>query len=450
MMVFINRLVIKTDQLIRYELLILMALGCIGAVAAFPLSYISSTNILIGLCLFPFMLFISGSPRFNYFYFLGLIIFGALAGLYHLKIFYFFTVAFYIIFLLEFCVGKVNTLILFLTVSMSPVFLQVSAILGFPIRLLLSEWAGDLLRLAGLDILVEGNMMVLNGFSFTVDEACMGLNMLSISLLMGVFVISHHYRASRRALSLKYLLLFFAAVFVLNIISNLFRIMILVTFKILPDNPLHEVIGIAGLVVYVMVPLYFLARAMVQCWGRVISKDLSHEKLKVYTRSMLLALGTLIMVIGFMTNIYREQSEISHAEVRYNGMTPVKLQGGITKMFDGNLLIYVKPIPEFFSGEHTPLICWKGSGFVFKKVVKSKVGTKNIYYGILLKGDEVLHTAWWFTNGTIQTTDQLKWRTMMLSGRERFCLVNVTAKDKESLFKNLEGIFSDNLLTISQ
>jgi exosortase N len=433
----------------RYCLLIaLTALAVAGAVSAFSLIYVSNSNVLIGIALLPFVVFIDKTARFNYLYLAALIIFGGLALLYDLKIFYFFALAFYLLFLFELLLGKVNVLILFLIAAMSPFFLTIATILGFPIRLKLSEWAGDLLQLAGLDVQVEGNMMVLNGFGFSVDEACMGLNMLAISLLMGVFVMASNYKKFNSRLSFKYLSLFFVVALVLNIISNLFRIMILVVFKILPENPMHEFIGIIGLVIYVIMPLYFISSVMVKRWGTLPATP-AFKTVRPAQKIMLVVIGLSVMGIGFTIDPNGAHSRVSHAQVTLAGMEPIKMDGGITKMSDENLLIYVKPIPEFFSAEHTPLICWKGSGYHFKKISKTNIGGKEIYSGILSKGEELLYTSWWFTNGNIETIDQMEWRISMFKGGERFYLVNVTAKDETLLMQKVNAILNNKLLVFN-
>jgi hypothetical protein len=96
-------------------LLFLIGIVLIGAVAAFPLSYLSTSNGLLGICLLPYAVFIGGSSRFNFYYFFGVILFGVLASRFHVKIFYFLSLAFYLIFLLELFFGKVNSLVFFFT-----------------------------------------------------------------------------------------------------------------------------------------------------------------------------------------------------------------------------------------------------------------------------------------------------------------------------------------------
>lgn len=440
-----QKIMSKENQL----LLLLMGVVLVGAVAAFPLSYLSTSNGLLGICLLPYAVFIGGSSRFNFYYFLGAVLFGIIAYYFHVKIFYFLSLAFYFIFLLELFLGKANSLILFLIVLLSPVFQQVTVILGFPIRLQLSQWAGEALKIAGMNIQVQGNIMLLDGFDFSVDEACIGLSMLSISLLMGVFIIAFQYRTSKRRLSLKHLSLFFIAVFALTIISNLMRIIILVIFKILPTNPLHEMIGILCLVLYVMLPLYFLGRWMVFRFGKPMDPSFTKVNMPSFAWFSLLATSVLLMIVGFTIPSGIAIADANYAIVKFNNTVPQDIEGGVTKIMSNDLLIYIKPIPTFFSGEHTPLICWKGSGYQFKSIRKERIAGREIFCGVLQKGNESLHTAWWYTNGNINTIDQLTWRTAMMKTQKRFCLVNVTAKNQMELIKKLTIIFTANQLIIN-
>lgn len=430
------------------ELMITLALAIVGCIVAFPQEYVSVSNFIIGILLLPFCFFIQGAKRTNYFYLFITLLFAICSLLYQLKIFYFITIAFYILFIIELLIGEVNSLALFLMGIMSPVFLQVAVILGFPIRLQLSEWAGAMMSTAGLDIAVEGNMMVLSGFSFTVDEACMGLNMLAISLLMGIFVLIHLYRKEQRILSFGFLLLFFVSVFLLNMLSNLFRIQMLVIFKVLPENILHEIIGVACLVLYVMMPLYYIGRYFVSRWGKSIVHIQSHELVNSRLKVTGYLLGLTVMSIGFFIKPTRAEAETFHARVKYGDAVPEKLAGGITKLYDKKMLIYVKTIPEFFSGEHTPLICWKGSGYSFKKITKMNIGNQEVLYGVLAKGDNELHTAWWYTDGKMKTIDQLEWRTQMMKTGNRFCLINVTTANEYELQQELQSIFNSSELKI--
>jgi len=436
---------VSTNFKVNPAFAIALAMPVIGCIAAFPSSYVLASNFLVGLLLIPFVFFVQGPARMNFCYTIIAIAFAVLSIRYQLKIFYYIATAFYVLLIVELFVGKVNTLALFLMGVMSPVFLQIAVILGFPIRLQLSEWSGMLMRTAGLDVKVAGNMMVLNGFSFTVDEACMGLHMLAISLLMGTFVLIHSYRQQQRTLSFGMLALFFIIVFALNILCNLFRIQMLVMFNLPPENPMHEIVGILCLLIYVMIPLYYIGRWLTKRSGKPIVTKSPSRPVKPFVNMTVLALGAVLMWIGFVIDPVRADK---HAKAEFRDITPELLDGGVTKFYDGNLLIYVKPIPEFFSGEHTPLICWKGSGYAFKKITEAVVNGDDVIMGTLEKDNEVLHTAWWYTDGEIHTTNQWLWRVRMLQANDRFCLVNVTAPTEQELKQQLELIFARKELKI--
>src|SRR5688500_2233840 len=132
-------------------------IGLLGGAFTFKLSYFSNTNVLIGLCLFTFSFFITG-PKRNNFVYIGLVAFFAVLALaWGVRIFYFFTLAFYFLWLFELFAGRLNLLILFLIVFMSPFFIQVVTILGFPLRLMLSAFSGALLNMVGANVQVQGN-----------------------------------------------------------------------------------------------------------------------------------------------------------------------------------------------------------------------------------------------------------------------------------------------------
>jgi exosortase N len=332
---------------------------------------------------------------------------------------------------------------------MSPFFQQISVILGFPIRLKLSTLAGHILTGIGIDIKVEGNMILLNGSSFAVDEACMGLNMLAFSMLIGVVAISHQYRIQNLRLSVKKVFLFFSLVFALDILCNLLRIMILVLFKVTPENPMHEFAGILCFIFYTMIPIYYISKGMVKRFGKPAVSETGSITCKPLGKSLIILLSLIMLLSGFQLNKSRKQQTTLYASVNLPGFTSVNLKDGVTKLSSNNILAYVKPIPEFFTGEHSPLLCWKGSGYHFESIRSALIGTQEIYMGRLIKQESVLYTAWWYSNGKVQTINQLDWRMRMLKGENRFSLINVTSDNERDLHTALDRILKDNLLKLS-
>jgi exosortase N len=434
---------------INVLLMLYIGIAITGGFFAFPLSFMTKNNVLIGFALFPFVLFYSKKQRFNYLYLTILIFFEILAYLHHIRIFYFFALAFFVLFIAELWIGKVNTLVLFLLAFMSPVFQQAAIILGFPIRLQISKLAGQLLTWAGMPLHVEGNMMMLNGSSFSVDEACMGLSMLAISMLMGVMAIAHQYHKKKTQLSLLNVSLFFLVVFLLNLLCNLLRILVLVLFNIPPENPMHEFVGILCFVIYIMIPIYFLSQWMLSRSGKPIVVEQGTIQLTYFGKSCMMILSIIILLTGIHLNESRKQVSTFHASASLQGFQSTNLNDGIIKLTNDQVLIYVKPIPEFFTSEHTPLLCWQGSGYYFESIRTTIAHGQEIYTGHLVNQKSVLYTAWWYSNGNIQTINQLDWRFRMIKGEDGFSLINVTSDNEADLNATLHLILKQKQLNLS-
>lgn len=154
---------------------------------------------------------------------------------------------FLILFAIESHFGKLNTLLLWLLFIISPIFKYASEIFGFPIRIKLSEWVGILLQKIGFSISVSGNIIHYKNNDFSVEPACMGLEMMGLSLLIGIFLITHNQRLMQRKLGDWLISVSLVFIFCLNIFSNLTRIILLVLFHIPPETPLHDIIGLVCL-----------------------------------------------------------------------------------------------------------------------------------------------------------------------------------------------------------
>lgn len=426
-------------------------LAIAGGAIAFPPEFLAGSNVLIGFCLLPFVLIISGKQRMNYIYLVAVILLSIVAYSYAVRTFYFLALFLFILFLLELQWGQLDQLVLFLLLFMSPFIQQIMVILGFPIRLQLSAWAGYLLELAGMNIQVEGNVMILNGAAFSVDQACIGLNMLATSLLMGVFLLAHQYRTRKLSLSFLHLIAFFVIVFILNAGSNLLRIIVLVLFRIGPDHVLHQWIGIICMLIYIVMPLYFTGKWMVGRFGKPLKRDEADAPVKISPKGKitLTIISILIVITGIAIRQSRSTSTLPHILFHREGFDTTLLDGGVTKVYNENLLLYFKTIPEFFSAEHTPLFCWRGTGYTFGKVKKTTVQGHEIYTGHLQKTGGNLYTAWWYTNGTLHTVDQVTWRWHMLTGKPRFVLVNVTAGSEDVLLQELDTLLSRENLFVN-
>lgn len=337
-----------------------------------------------------------------------------------------------LLFAVESLLGKLNGQFFMVLIIISPIFKYVSEVFTFPIRLQISAWAGWVLRAAQFPVVVEGNSIQLNGVEFTVDPACMGLQMTGFALLSVVFLMAHFRIRHQQSLSFRYQVMLMLVAFALNTIGNLMRIILLVALHITPDNALHDVAGIVCLLVYVAAPLIFIVRHAHQRLCEPVATRRSIDK----NRSQLLIPGHLALLAACaffcfqkpVINI-RSATKIASRE----GYAMQQLESGVTQFKNDQALVYIKPIPAFYSSEHSPVTCWVGSGYHLSRISKKQVAGTVVYVGSLKKGDDELLTAWWLSSGQYATISQFDWRWKSLTENSHFQLVNVTADDAARL-----------------
>jgi exosortase N len=195
-------------------------------------------------------------------------------------------------------------------------------------------------------------------------------------------------------------------------------------------------------------PLYFTGKWAVRKFGKPLKRDDADAPISFTWRGkiILTIIGILICCAGIGIRQRQLSTTLPHIHFHRQGFETTLLDAGVTKVYNKDLLLYLKTIPEFFSAEHTPLFCWKGTGYIFKEIKKTTIQGHEIYIGHLRKSGDLLYTAWWYSNGTLHTIDQLTWRLQMLTGKPRFVLVNVTADSEDVLLKELNILLSrDNL-----
>jgi exosortase N len=392
---------------------------------------------LLGCVLAPYLFIVRGPGRYAYRYAVPAAGLALLAAWVPLQTFGYGVFAFALLFLLEIRVGKLNPLPVLLLGLLSPVFRYVTEVFGFPIRLQLSAAAGWLVGRMGTPVEVQGNVLVRDGFAFAVDPACVGLQLVTVSFLVALFLLAHLERTTGRQLSGPLTALALLATGGLVVLANLIRIVLLVVFRLLPDSPLHDLAGLACLVAYVVLPVCFLFGFLYRRAGRAAVKAPVQPGNPSWRR----AAGPVVLVAALvLLPAPAPATRTGSLPLPFEalpGYGRTTLAGGITKFAQKNALVYVKPIAAFYSTEHSPLVCWRGSGYAFGRIDERRVGGLRVYTGELTKGADVLYTAWWFDNGTHRTTAQWEWRWRMLRGAPPYSLVNVSAATPAGLQKAL-------------
>jgi exosortase/archaeosortase family protein len=372
-----------------------------------------------------------------------------------------------LIFAFESLRSRLTILPIALLFTISMIFRYLSEVFTFPIRIWLSACVGSLLKFCQFDIKISGNNIVLNGSDFSIEPACMGLDMIGISLMMSIFLIAFYQKKTQRIASDFWILVVLILTFGINIINNFFRMTLLILLKIAPENPFHEIVGLICFLIYVCLPLsYFIPKVFHRISREVINtENISPVELSLSSRRkreqrINWKSWTVPSFFGRTNRKYisdyqliknKKSLIILHLFLSFticfiivSGVEKIRIQqkmesANILKQFEveqirtDKALIYIKKIPAFYSVEHSPLFCWRGSGYDLTNIDESTINHQKIYTGTLVKGNEKLKTAWWFTDDKILTISQLEWRWIAFKENKSFKLVNVTANSEADL-----------------
>ncbi len=405
--------------------------------------FLWNTDVLLGLALAPYICRVK-TGEFSMRYLLPALLFTITALIFPVKTTLFVALMFAVLLFFENFKGKVSTVLFFLLLLISPLFLYISNAISFPIRIWLSEMVAQILSICGAQAHASGNVIELNGAEFAVDQACAGLHMLSISLIICLFVIAHCQRQTVKQLGFIQVTLLLCLTFVLNIVCNLCRIMLLVLFKIPAGNIFHDITGVICLLVYVILPLLWLSQAYLKKSVKAERNPRHYQLIRLEPYELRypvihVALAITLIITLFSLKTMDELSNKGADAVVLKGYHKQILESGVIKFDNAHALVYLKPTP-FYGPEHNPMICWQGSGYNFASIKTEVVNGREIYSGVLTKGRDKIYSAWWFDNGRMQTINQFKWRWEAAKGGKVFYLVNVNATSEAGLKEVIDSL----------
>ncbi|MCF8332023.1 MAG: exosortase N [Bacteroidales bacterium] len=406
-------------------------------------------NFILFLLVLPFVIQKSSSVKSIRYGYLSL----ALLILYpfvNLSSVYFFACITALFFLYERQFGKLSVLPLMLVIVVSPVVVALSELLGFEIRLFLTDMAGRILQIINDDYASAGNIIIKNGKEFHVDPACMGLKMVILSFFTALILVSYYQKRTRSVFSFFSLILLMLITYLLVIISNLFRIIIITAYEIKPESIGHDIAGVLSFLVYVLLPLYFAVRYFP-------SKPAKAEKEHIETRKsskqnpvffiMITFIIGLMVFYNFRNRPEKNDSIIQPAElgIETDNYTCSQEEHDVLKLDGNNVLIYIKPAVSFYSADHSPVICWKGSGYEIQKEQVLELNTGKVYFSELSKGNDILYTTWWYESHAGKTISQFQWRSKNLFTDQNFHLVNVISHDRSILLNKTRELMNEQL-----
>ncbi len=355
---------------------------------------------------------------------------------------------FFLLFIIESNLGKVNNLPFYLIILLSPFSGFVFQQLGFPIRLELTSISASILQSMSMDASAVGNILYLNDQAFSVDPECMGLKMVSTSFIITLLFLAHFERRSKTSLSFSVIMLVFAWTSILVILSNLSRILLLVLFSSDPGSLSHELIGIICLISYLILPNYYMIRLIFRKYGKTKTVVIPSPKSFSKKYAWLILPGLMVLLYLNQNRVeYRNIEKDPMAEqIELDGFQKDTVKGNVMQFVNDTSMIYIKPSSKFYGADHTPLICWKGSGYKFDHEKIDVVNGKEVYMAHLKSEEnDTLYTAWWYDNGPTKTIRQLDWRWRMIKGENDFRLVNVTCTTQSILNQEVEKLLEMNL-----
>jgi exosortase N len=408
-------------------------------------------SLILGLIVFPYVLSIQ-PPKGNYRFAIITGILGLTLAFFRNSSLYYFMSMFFTLFLIEKLFGKTNLLPALLILIISPVISSVVYVWSFPIRLALSDIAGKVLRAANFDIEIQGNIILMNGNQFSVDEACIGLNMVTTALVLGIVIMAYFEKKYQQTIRLIPTIPLFIAMLFLIVVANFVRLLTLIIFYILPENPLHDIVGLLSLVVYALVPFYFLVgfffkkiigkTTLPSSTSTVIDETNSYQTniytLNLFEKMTLALLFSLQLYISpqFLQTKIENTAAVHQIEIK--GFEKNVTDKGVLKFQNEEALLYIKPPVRFFEGSHDPRFCWKGSGYDFSNIELQPFNGQIIYTAILTKEKDKLHTAWWYQSDDYRTPYDWTWRWKNVSAKQNFYMVNISCEDKTKLEKWLQ------------
>jgi exosortase N len=348
-------------------------------------------------------------------------------------------------FIFEYQYGKLSSIPLFLVMIISPAVFFFSEVIGFEIRLWLTKIATNILQLINNDFDYSGNIILIQGNEFHVDTECMGLKMVMLAMFITLIFITHKQQKKDGVISMLFIAISLAISYILVIISNLARIILITLFQSPPASFSHELIGVICFIIYVLLPLWYIVKAIPINKKKQTPKKESKFNKFVFPAFIFILL--LLFSLYRFTNLDAKQLTKDNISLDYfsSDFSCTIDEHNVRKLTNDNYLVYIKPATGFYSADHSPIICWKGSGYKVMKEQIIEIKENKVYYNELKKGNDLLFSTWWYDCGHDKTTSQYKWRIKNLVNGDDYHLINVISDNKNDLIMKTEELLSEDI-----
>lgn len=396
--------------------------------------FVPGIQIVLAMLIAPFIFRVKRPGSYSYNYAIAAVVFLVLHYYLTVSVLLFLSAGCLLLFSISCRRGRLGILPLLFLISISPALKYAVSVFTFSIRLELSKYAALMLNRIGMAVENKGAYFIMpDGYSFSVDTACIGLNLFNTGLCLMILLVSFAQQRYKKDLGMLPLVVAFGVTALLLVLTNLLRIVAIVLFRSEPGTIGHDLIGMGSLLLYTLVPVFFLIRWLIRRFGSSPQTDQGESK-PSFVKSLCLTLILclcLVAVSGFVKQQSKAQVKDEKLEMlRLPGYSKSLKEDGVYEFLKADVLIYIKPANKAYESDHPPAMCWQASGFRLDEISEQHDGDATILKAVLKRDSVTQYTAWWYDNGSEKTVSQWKWR---FSKGEAFRIINITTDDPKKL-----------------
>jgi len=396
--------------------------------------FVPGIQIVLAMLIAPFVFCVKRPGSYSYSYAIAAVAFLVLHYYLTVSVLLFLSAGCLLLFSISCRRGRLGILPFLFLMSISPALNYAVSVFTFSIRLELSNYASLMLKQIGMAVENKGAYFIMpDGHSFSVDTACIGLNLFNTGLCLMILLVSFAQQRYKKDLGILPLGAAFGVTALLLVLTNLLRIVAIVLFRSEPGTIGHDLIGMGSLLLYTLVPVFFVVRWLIHRFGKNPQEDQGEARpsfVKSFCITLVLCL-CLVTVSGFV-------KQQSLTEVKDEKLETLALpdyskslkEDGVYEFLKTGVLIYIKPANKAYESDHPPAMCWQASGFRIDEISEQRYGDATILKAVLKRDSAIQHTAWWYDNGSEKTVSQWKWR---FSKGEPYRIINITTNDPQKL-----------------
>jgi exosortase N len=247
----------------------------------------------------------------------------------------------------------------------------------------------------------------------------MGLSMFKTGLLTGAILLTLEEKKLQKYFGIVPIVVFCFIVIVLNIISNYFRIVILVILECTQENTLHHLVGLMCFGMYQVVPMIFIIHYFKPRFTEI---EVTHFQFKKI--SIILTFG-ILLITSLEVKSPQNNDLLKNLNPEYNVKNGKWINDEVFKIATPNKLVYIK------TPSHKPLICWTGNGYAITESKEILVGNEKIWFNKMEKNKIQYQSIWWYECKGKKYTSFIEVMCMKLIYNQPVRLINETSKNEK-------------------